>query len=242
MPAERRVARAVRLHEELHVVAVPRLREVPVRRELVRHPAVDGRRLPVSTRRDARRRADEHERVADHEPARVLHRTRTVIGCVLLLTGFGENWTTDTISRAVDGTLVAGMETSPLGSRIAPARQWLRHDCRLAGQHRPRADRVPGGDVEADLVVHVRRGEPVRLAVRARDRRRSFRPADVALQPAVRVRDRLLAGPRPRVGGDDRADQRRSSNAGRRRCSPALRRRPRSDWTRPFASRPRSLR
>ena len=38
----------------------------------------------------------------------------------MLLTGFGENWTTDTISRAVDGTLVAGMETSPFGSRIAP--------------------------------------------------------------------------------------------------------------------------
>ena len=44
-----------------------------------------------------------------------------MIGCVLLLTGFGENWhDCDTISRAVEGTLVAGIETSPFGSRIAP--------------------------------------------------------------------------------------------------------------------------
>src|SRR5262245_52847471 len=47
-------------------------------------------------------------------------RTRTVIGAVRLVTRLGENWTTDTMRRWLDGTLVAGIEISPLGSLIAP--------------------------------------------------------------------------------------------------------------------------
>jgi hypothetical protein len=45
---------------------------------------------------------------------------RTVIGWLRLVTGLGEKTTCETISRAVDGTVDAGIETSPLGSRIAP--------------------------------------------------------------------------------------------------------------------------
>ena len=68
---QRGVAVPVGLHEELDVVAGPRLREAPVRDELVRDPSVRCRPLPVPARRHARRRADEHGRVPDHEPARV---------------------------------------------------------------------------------------------------------------------------------------------------------------------------
>ena len=57
--AQSRVARAVRLHEELHVVAVARLRELPVRDERQRCPAVPlgGLRLALD---DTRRAAHEH--------------------------------------------------------------------------------------------------------------------------------------------------------------------------------------
>ncbi len=39
----------------------------------------------------------------------------------MLVTGFGENATRETIRRWSLGTLDAGIEISPLGSRIAPA-------------------------------------------------------------------------------------------------------------------------
>ena len=47
-------------------------------------------------------------------------RTRTVIGWLWLVTGLGENCTTETMSRWFDGTLVAGIDVSPLGSLMAP--------------------------------------------------------------------------------------------------------------------------
>jgi hypothetical protein len=46
--------------------------------------------------------------------------TRTVTGPRRLATGFGAKTTCDTIRRWSEGTLEGGIETAPLGNRIAP--------------------------------------------------------------------------------------------------------------------------
>ena len=86
--AERRVAGAIRLQEELHVEAVPRLRERPVRdeREVTQPSPPVICVCPWTTRGVARMNT---RAPLTGRPPRAVTCTRAVIGAVLLLTGLG---------------------------------------------------------------------------------------------------------------------------------------------------------